>query len=248
MSPPHAFQPDPRQRTISAQALTFPFPGLSVARSPPEDRPTFWTRALGDPPEVYGERVRRSEETVWRAIDPFRSKLGAALCRGLRHLPISPGATVVYLGGASGTTASHVADLIGRKGSVYAVEKSPRPFQKLVEVARRWPNLFPVLGDALVPGSYLPLVPPAQALYLDIAQPEQVDIALTHARLFLSSGGGLVLCLKVPSLRSRGRDPEELVHQSTRALATAFELDRPVGLEPFHRGHVMITGTYRGRG
>lgn len=243
---PHEFEPDPSRRTMSRQSLEFPYPGLSVARGPPVDRPTYWTRALGDPPEVYGERVRRAEETVWRAMDPHRSKLGAAFCRELRELPLAPGANVLYLGAASGTTASHVADLVGRKGAVYAVEKSPRPFQKLLGVARRWPNLYPILGDALAPQTYLPWIPPCQALYLDIAQPEQVDIAIAHAARFLRGGGGLMMALKVPSLRSQGRTTPELVRHSERLLSRFFEVEPPLNLEPFYRGHYFLTGVYHG--
>lgn len=226
------------------EGWVFPFPGLSLARTPPVDRPTFWTRALGDPPEVYGERLRFRDDDVWRGVDPTRSKLGAALCRGLRELPIAPGASVLYLGGASGTTASHVADLVGRRGAVYAVEKSPRPFQRLLDVARRWPNLYPVLADVRDPRSYLPWVPPVDALYLDVAQPEQPEIALEHARLFLRRGGGLLFALKVPSLRRRDGGPDP-VEATRRTLSRVFDLAPPLGLEPFHRGHVMLTGLYR---
>ena len=235
-----------RGRDELRDTWTFPFPGLSIARSPPEDRPTFWTRALGDPPDVYGERLRARDDAFWRAIDPFRSKLGAALCKGLRVLPLPPRARVLYLGGATGTTASHVADLVGRKGAVYAVEKSPRAFQRLLGVARRWPNLYPLLADAREPRSYLPWVPPVDTLYLDIAQPEQIDLALTHARLYLRPGGGLLLALKMPSLR-RGRPGEDLLAPAVKVLSRAFELARPLPLEPFHRGHHFLTGVYRGR-
>ncbi|MDE1819946.1 MAG: fibrillarin-like rRNA/tRNA 2'-O-methyltransferase [Euryarchaeota archaeon] len=233
----------------SRGSWTFPFPGLSLARSPPDDRPTFWTRALGETPEVYGERLREQDDATWRAIDPTRSKLGAALCKGLRELPVPPRGRVLYLGGATGTTASHVADLVGRRGGVYVVEKSPRPFQRLLDVARRWPNLFPILGDAREPRTYLSWVPPVDALYLDISQPEQAEIATDHARLFLRSGGGLVLALKVPSLRKGGgRGPLSPAEEASRSLSRSFDLGPSVSLEPFHRGHFVITGHYRGTG
>ncbi len=227
------------------EGWAFPFPGLSIARSPPDDRPTFWTRALGNPPEVYGERLRFRDDATWRAIDPTRSKLGAAMCRGLREVPLTPGGKVLYLGGASGTTASHMADLVGRRGGVYVVEKSPRPFQRLLDVAGRWPNLFPILADAHDPRTYLPWVPPVDALYLDIAQPDQVEIALEHARLFLRRGGGLLFALKVPSLRRKEGGAGDPAEQALRGITRVFETDPPLRLEPFHRGHIFITGHYR---
>jgi len=47
---------------------------------------------------------------VW---NPFRSKLAAAILGGVGNIHIKPGAKVLYLGAASGTTVSHVADIVG---------------------------------------------------------------------------------------------------------------------------------------
>jgi len=47
---------------------------------------------------------------VW---NPFRSKLGAAIVGGIENIYMKPGSKVLYLGAASGTTVSHVADLVG---------------------------------------------------------------------------------------------------------------------------------------
>ena len=45
--------------------------------------------------------------------NPFRSKLAAAILGGVDKIHIKPGAKVLYLGAASGTTVSHVADIVG---------------------------------------------------------------------------------------------------------------------------------------
>lgn len=45
--------------------------------------------------------------------NPFRSKLAAAILGGVEKIHIQPGAKVLYLGAASGTTVSHVADVVG---------------------------------------------------------------------------------------------------------------------------------------
>jgi rRNA 2'-O-methyltransferase fibrillarin len=47
---------------------------------------------------------------VW---NPFRSKLGAAVLGGVDQIHIKPGTKVLYLGAASGTTVSHVSDIVG---------------------------------------------------------------------------------------------------------------------------------------
>ena len=57
--------------------------------------------------EAEGEKI---EYRVW---NPFRSKLAAAILGGVDKIHIKPGSKVLYLGAASGTTVSHVADIVG---------------------------------------------------------------------------------------------------------------------------------------
>lgn len=49
----------------------------------------------------------------YRVWNPFRSKLAAAIVGGVDKIYIKPGAKVLYLGAASGTTVSHVSDIVG---------------------------------------------------------------------------------------------------------------------------------------
>ena len=46
---------------------------------------------------------------TWR----FRSKLAAAILGGVDKIHIAPGSKVLYLGAASGTSVSHVSDIVG---------------------------------------------------------------------------------------------------------------------------------------
>ncbi|KAL0738979.1 hypothetical protein Bca4012_015189 [Brassica carinata] len=59
---------------------------------------------------VQNEDGTKVEYRVW---NPFRSKLAAAILGGVDNIYIKPGAKVLYLGAASGTTVSHVSDLVG---------------------------------------------------------------------------------------------------------------------------------------
>ena len=59
---------------------------------------------------IQGEEGTKIEYRVW---NPFRSKLAAAILGGVGNIYIKPGAKVLYLGAASGTTVSHVADIVG---------------------------------------------------------------------------------------------------------------------------------------
>ena len=53
------------------------------------------------------------EKVEYRVWNPFRSKLAAAILGGVDKIHIKPGSKVLYLGAASGTTVSHVSDIVG---------------------------------------------------------------------------------------------------------------------------------------
>ena len=61
---------------------------------------------------------------------------------------------VLYLGAASGTTVSHVADIVGPTGVVYAVEFSHRSGRDLINVAQKRTNIIPIIEDARQPQKY----------------------------------------------------------------------------------------------
>ena len=69
------------------------------------------------------ENNQKVEYRVW---NPYRSKIGAFIVAGVNTIGFGPGSKVLYLGGASGTTCSHVSDVIGETGVLYSVEFSAR--------------------------------------------------------------------------------------------------------------------------
>jgi len=62
---------------------------------------------------LQAEDGKKVEYRVW---NPFRSKLAAAILGGVDQVHIKPGTKVLYLGAASGTTVSHVSDIVGPVG------------------------------------------------------------------------------------------------------------------------------------
>ena len=220
-----------------------PLPARLV-RERREDREIWWTQTVGAPPSVYGERWIERGPGVLRSWDPSRSKIAAALEVGWAGDLPDERERWLYLGAATGTTASHVADLVGREGAVFAIERSPRAFRRLLGWVDRWPNVLPILADARAPLSYAQRVPWVDGVYTDVAQPDQVEIALENARRRLREGGSFLLALKTASM---GRDAPAPVHLE-RALASLepyFDLAEPVRLNPWHRGHYMIGGRAR---
>jgi fibrillarin-like rRNA methylase len=231
MRPPRTFRPAPDS------------PRLAVLHR--SDRTELWTETVGQEPPVYGERWTESDGRPYRSFEPTRSKLSAAIVKEWSGPVPAPGEGWLYLGAASGTTASHVADLVGPTGRVYAVERSVRPFSRLLALSERWPNLLPILGDARDPTTYGGLVPPVQGVYADIAQADQVEIVLSNASLFLEGSAGFVLmALKTASM---GRDATAVQHvrRAEEELAPLLDLEPSVRLDPFHRGHYFLGGTVR---
>ncbi len=194
--------------------------------------------------QVYGERLVKIEGVEYRLWDPYRSKLGAALLKGLKRLPISEGVKVLYLGAGSGTTVSHVSDIIGERGLVYAVEFSPRvmrEFIKKVSSFRR--NVMPILADARFPGSYLPYVDEVDVIYCDIAQPDQARILSDNADFYLKKGGSIMLAVKARSI-DVSRKPVEIFREEAKVLQSrGFKIESTIKLEPFDKDHVMILST-----
>jgi fibrillarin-like pre-rRNA processing protein len=209
-----------------------------------DERREFWTEAVGDPPPVYGERWTDVSDRRYRLFEPTRSKLAAALVKGWSGDLPSPGESWLYLGAATGTTASHVADLVGPEGRVYAVERSLRPFARLLALAERWPNLRPILADARDPAGYLPLVPPVDGMYVDIAQADQLEIVRRNAEMLLRGDGArLLIALKTASM-GRHRSASGHRESSEATLANTIALYPSVALEPFHRGHFLLGGRW----
>ncbi len=180
---------------------------------------------------VYGERMLKGCR-VW---DPHRSKLPAAIHNGA-PLDLSSDMRVLYLGAANGTTVSHVADYVE---TVYAVEFAPRPMQDLIEVARRRPNIVPIMGDANRPEVYGCFVEEVDMIYQDVAQPNQADI-LRKNLPFLKKGGLAVLMLKARSVDVRR--PSEEIAEETRTLLREIGLTITWSgtLEPFHKDHTCM--------
>ena len=190
---------------------------------------------------VYGERLVRFRGEEYRLWDPYRSKFAAAILKGLETVPIQPHHKVLYLGAASGTTASHVSDIVGEKGYVYCIEFAARAIRELVNnVCAFRSNMSPVLADARLPERYSTLVGKVDDVYCDIAQPEQARVLADNADLFLVDGGWVMLAVKAQSIDVT-REPSEIYEQEINIMkARGFRIGEVVHLEPYDKAHAMI--------
>ncbi|GAI26424.1 unnamed protein product, partial [marine sediment metagenome] len=171
--------------------------------------------------------------------DPYRSKLAAAILKDIKKAPIDQGKSVLYLGAASGTTASHVSDLIGSSGSIHCIEISSRPFRDLLVVCNRRPNMVPLLADARQPGSYCMLIENVDVVYQDVAQPDQTDILLANVKAFLRRGGHAILALKARSIDIT-KKPRDIFRDEIEKLEGELEVVDAKILDPYEKDHAMI--------
>lgn len=116
-----------------------------------------------------------------------------------------PGAKVLYLGAASGTSVSHVADIVGPTGTVYAVEFSHRSGRDLIGMATHRTNVIPIVEDARHPLRYRMLVGMVDVIFADVAQPDQARIVGLNAHIFLKDDGGIVVSVKASCIDSTAK-------------------------------------------
>jgi fibrillarin-like pre-rRNA processing protein len=180
---------------------------------------------------LYGERTFDG----YRLWSPQRSKLAALLMKQAAHVHVAPEQVVLYLGAASGTTVSHLADIVSL---VYAVEFAPRVARDLVLLSERVKNIIPLISDAAHPdyGSVVELV---DLLYQDIAQPRQAEIALKNAELFLKPRGDACIMIKARSIDVAAK-PKTVYKREVKKLEELFEIEGVHELEPFYKAHAAV--------
>ena len=198
--------------------------------------------SIDEPSQDPSLPATKVEYRVW---NPFRSKLAAGILGGLDELFIAPGKKVLYLGAASGTSVSHVADIVGPTGVVYAVEFSHRPGRDLISMAKKRPNVIPIVEDARHPQKYRMLVGMVDCVFADVAQPDQARIIALNAHMFLKNGGGVVISIKANCIDSTvdaetvfAREVQKLREERVKPL-------EQLTLEPYERDHCIVVGRYQ---
>ncbi|ESQ43272.1 hypothetical protein EUTSA_v10016049mg, partial [Eutrema salsugineum] len=191
---------------------------------------------------VENEDGTKVEYRVW---NPFRSKLAAAIFGGIDNNWIKPGAKVLYLGAASGTSVSHVSDIVGPEGCVYAVEFSSRSGRDLVNMASKRTNVVPIIEDARHPSKYRMLVPMVDVIFSDVAQPDQARIMALNASFYLKTGGHFMISIKASCIDSTVAEEAVFANEVKKLQAEGFKPAEQLTLEPFERGHACVVGGYR---
>lgn len=195
---------------------------------------------------VYGEKLVKHEGEEYRLWDPFRSKLAASLKKGMKNMPIKNGTKVLYLGASTGTTVSHVSDIVGPSGIVFAVEPATRVARELIEnVASKRKNVVPVLEDARKPQSYFAVFGKVDVVYCDVAQPDQTEIAMSNCAAYLKKGGIMLLVIKTRSIDVTMEPRAVIMQEAARLEKNGFSISQILTLDPFDKDHGMIYCVFR---
>src|SRR5919204_4148380 len=174
---------------------------------------------------VYGEKLVKYEGEEYRIWDPFRSKLAAALKKGMKSMPIKNGSKLLYLGASTGTTVSHVSDIVGPSGIVFAVEPATRVARELIEnVASKRKNVVPIIEDARKPQSYFAVFGKVDVVYCDIAQPDQTDIAIANCVAYLKQSGIMLLVVKTRSIDVTMEPRAVVMQEAGRLEKNSFQI------------------------
>jgi len=191
--------------------------------------------------DVYGETLVRDGKSEYRTWDAYRSKLAAAILRNMSNLPVRRGVHVLYLGSASGTTASHVSDIVEEQGRVYCVEFAQRSMRELIDSLCQYrSNIYPILADARQPEKYKSLVSGVDVIYSDVAQSEQAKILADNAKMFLKPKGSVLMAIKSRSIDVT-MEPVDVFKQEIQILRrNGFRVAQTLNLEPYEKDHAMV--------
>ena len=205
-------------------------------------RTSAFTRNLVPGNRVYDEELLKIHGSEYRSWDPYRSKLAGAILKGeLQPDIIKTGDKVLYLGASTGTTASHVSDIVGSEGLVVGVEMSARVGREFLErVAKARTNVIPFISDARETerfGEFGKM----DVVYCDIAQRDQTEIAIANAKRHLKKGGRLLLIVKARSI-DQLKEPKLVFKEEAQKLRDAgFLVESVVDLRPFDKDHALIS-------
>jgi|SRR3989344_1892719 len=202
----------------------------------------FATKNLVPGKKVYGEKLLSEKGIEFREWIPQRSKIAAAIKKGLKKSPFRKGSKILYLGSSEGTTVSHLSDIVGEKGIIFGVDIGAKVMRKFVLLCRERKNLFPLLFSASQPEKYKEFIQEkVDVLVQDVSQKNQSDIFLKNADLYLKKDGIGIYSIKARSIDVT-KNPKKVFEEEKKKLVNAFDLIEFFPLDPFEKDHAMFIG------
>jgi len=185
---------------------------------------------------VYNERLMTMDGIEYRSWNPYRSKMAAAILKGLKRFPVRESSRMLYLGVSSGTTASHFSD-IATRGFIYGVDVAFRPMKRFVALCGERHNMTPIMADAGRPEKYRPMVDAVDLIYQDISQKNQVAIFLKNMDVFGAPEGLIMIKARSIDVTLPPKKVFEMVKKKIRKHCTIEDECR---LDPQAKDHICL--------
>ena len=198
----------------------------------------LFTKALIKGDTTYTKSIMTKDGNEFRDWDPKKSKPAAAILKGIKEFPVKVGGKILYLGAASGATASFFSDIVGTEGIIYAIEISERSVRDLNMTSEKRGNIIPILADARKPEEY-GWIEPVDIVYEDVASDDQIPIIIRNATRFLKPDGYAVIAIKARSIDVT-MDPRKVFKEELEKLVKHFKVIDKVELEPYELDHMFV--------
>ncbi len=189
---------------------------------------------------VYGENLIIDENNEYREWDPFRSKLAALLLEKPKFNLFSIEKKCLYLGASSGTTISHLSDILA-EGIIYGVEIAERSIRQLIQNTSERGNIIPILGDANHPENYAKSIfSEVDLVYQDVAQPNQAEIAVKNSDYYLKDNGYLILAIKSQSIDSIQKSEKIYKEEKKTLELSGYEIIESINIQKYAANHLVL--------
>ena len=214
------------------------FPGVYISGSP--DKLKLYTKNLTPGYKVYDEKLINYKREEFREWNPYRSKLAALILEKPRNNFLATNFNCLYLGASSGTTISHLSDII-KDGIVYGVEFAERSIRQLLQNTSNRNNIIPILADARYPDTYAKSIfSEIDLIYQDVAQPNQAEIAIANSSYYLKKNGLVMLAIKSQSIDSISKS-EKIYNQEKNKLVNAgYEVVESIDIHRYAANHIVL--------
>jgi fibrillarin-like pre-rRNA processing protein len=188
--------------------------------------------------KIFTKNLIKEGNNEFREWDPTRSKACAAIVNGARNFPIKKDTKILYLGIASGSTASFFSDIIGPNGIIYGIEISERSIRELNPIAEKRGNIVPMLASARKPDEYA-WVEKVDIVYQDVATDDQSEILIRNCKAFLKKEGYAMLAIKSRSIDVT-KPPSQIYEEEKIKLKKHFEIIDSIKLDPHEKDHLFL--------
>ena len=203
-------------------------------------RKSLFTINLNPGKKVYDEKLVKEENIEYREWNPNKSKLAAAILKGCPNTGIRKGDTILYLGASTGTTPSHISDIVGKEGFVFALDFAPRVVRELFFLCEERENMTPLLEDANQPDNYKDkMTKQVDIIYQDIAQKQQAEIFLKNCNLYLKKDGYALIAVKARSI-DVSKNPSEIFKLVRGLIEKELVIIDERKLDPFEKDHIFF--------